>query len=81
MFQIDNLILSFDNAIRTLHGVYNNKRPNPAADIQQPELSDADILTGFPGLSTTYKSTKSRTVMKSEKSILYFRWMLKRVDW
>jgi ubiquinone biosynthesis monooxygenase Coq7 len=42
MFQIDNLILSFDNAIRTLHGVYNNKRPNPAADIQQPELSDAE---------------------------------------
>ncbi len=42
MFHVDNLITTFDNAVRTLHGVYNNQRPNPAADIEQPELSDEE---------------------------------------
>ena len=42
MFQADNLITSFDNALRTLHGIYNNKRPNPAADIAPAELSETE---------------------------------------
>ena len=40
MFHIDNLITTFDNAVRTLHGVYGNRRPNPAADIEPAELSE-----------------------------------------
>jgi ubiquinone biosynthesis monooxygenase Coq7 len=42
MFQVDNLISTFDNAIRTLSGVYDNKRPNPAQSIEQPELNKAE---------------------------------------
>lgn len=42
MFHVDHLITTFDNAVRTLHGVYNNKRPNPAADIEQAELNDTE---------------------------------------
>ena len=42
MLQVDNLIASFDNALRTLNGIYNNKRPNPAADIAPAELSEAE---------------------------------------
>jgi len=37
---IDNLITTFDNAVRTLHNVYGNRRPNPAANIEAAELSD-----------------------------------------
>ena len=40
MFHIDNLITTFDNAVRTLHGVYGHRRPNPAADIEPAELSE-----------------------------------------
>ncbi len=40
MFDIDYLINTFDSALRTLHGVCNSSRPNPAAGIPQPELSD-----------------------------------------
>jgi ubiquinone biosynthesis monooxygenase Coq7 len=42
MFQLDNLINSFDNALRTLNGVYNNKRPNPSASIDPPELTEEE---------------------------------------
>lgn len=42
MFAIDQFITSFDNAVRTLHGVYNDSRPNPAADIPAAELSDTE---------------------------------------
>lgn len=42
MIHIDHLIGSFDNAIRTLHGIYNNRRPNPAEDIAPPELDEAE---------------------------------------
>ncbi|MCW8963295.1 MAG: 2-polyprenyl-3-methyl-6-methoxy-1,4-benzoquinone monooxygenase [Gammaproteobacteria bacterium] len=37
---IDNLITTFDNAVRTLHNVYGNRRPYPAADKEIVELSD-----------------------------------------
>lgn len=39
---IDNLITTFDNAVRTLHGVYNNERAYPARDINPVELDDAE---------------------------------------
>lgn len=39
---IDNLITTFDNAVRTLHGVYNNERAYPARDIDPVELDDAE---------------------------------------
>ncbi len=42
MFHIDHLISAFDNAMRTLHGVCNNKRPDPAAGIRQTDLSDSE---------------------------------------
>lgn len=42
MLHVDNLITTFDNAVRTLHGIYNNRRPNPAADIEQPELTEEE---------------------------------------
>jgi len=37
---IDNLITTFDNAVRTLHNVYGNRRPYPAAEMETVELSD-----------------------------------------
>lgn len=42
MFYIDLLINTFDNALRTLHGVCNNNRPNPAAGAPQARLSDSE---------------------------------------
>jgi len=40
MPNIDQLITTFDNAVRTLHGVYGHRRPNPADDIEAAELSE-----------------------------------------
>ena len=40
MLNIDNLITTFDNAARTLHGIYGQRRPNPAGDIEAAELTD-----------------------------------------
>jgi len=40
MMNIDNLITTFDNAVRTLHNVYGNRRPYPAAEIEPAELTD-----------------------------------------
>ena len=39
---IDNLITTFDNAVRTLHGVYNNERAYPARDMEPVELDDVE---------------------------------------
>lgn len=37
----DHLINAFDNALRTLHGIYSTQtRDNPAGDMQEAELSD-----------------------------------------
>ena len=38
----DRCIAAFDNALRALHGVYNSRRPNPAADTPEAELSAAE---------------------------------------
>jgi len=41
MFAVDHLITSFDNALRTLHGVYSSQsRPNPAGNMDEAELDD-----------------------------------------
>ena len=40
MLNMDNMIGTFDNALRTLNGIYNNKRPSPAESIEQPELNE-----------------------------------------
>ena len=42
MPHIDHLIITLDNAVRTLHGIHNNGRPDPAAGISQAELSDSE---------------------------------------
>ena len=46
---IDDLILGFDRALRTLSGVAASARPNPAAGIPDPELA-ADELRHAAGL-------------------------------
>ncbi len=39
---IDHLITTLDNAVRTLHGIHHDGRPDPAAGISQAELSDSE---------------------------------------
>ena len=41
MVASDHLITAFDNALRTLHGIYSNhSRPNPAKGLNEAELDD-----------------------------------------
>src|SRR5690242_7228667 len=39
---LDDLILSFDRALRTLSGVTASSRPNPATGMPEPELSSEE---------------------------------------
>lgn len=42
MMLIDRAIAGFDRALRTVAGVYDETRPNPAAALEEAELSDRD---------------------------------------